>query len=64
MEYPYKIYGGREEIEFLVIFPKDPFNRQKRDLRYDLDITEDESADEQDRVVLCDRGAKNSKIAG
>lgn len=60
----YKIYGGREEIEFLVIFPKDSSNRQKLDLRYDLGITEDETADEQDRVVLCDRGAKKLENRG
>jgi len=60
----YKIYGGREEIEFLVIFLKGASPGQKLDLRYDLGITADETADDQDKVVLCDRGAKKLENRG
>jgi hypothetical protein len=55
----YKMYGGRDHIEFIVIFPEKLSNYKELDMPYDLSIMLDvKAAAKQDIIILCKRGEK------
>lgn len=61
----YKIYGGREDIEFVVILPQERSSRRKLDFRHDRRLIQDNATwAEQDAVVLCDGGEKKLEHTG
>lgn len=55
----YKIYGGRDYIEFIVIFPEKLSNYKKFDMLYDLSMMMGVKATaKQDIIIICKRGEK------
>jgi hypothetical protein len=52
----YKIYGGRDYIEFIVISPEELSNYRKFDMPYDLSIMMDVKAAAKQDIIICKRG--------
>jgi len=59
----YRVFGGREGIEFIVILPKGAAFPGGRALRCDVSIIGSDHGEE-DKVVICERGVKRLEHAG
>ena len=52
----YRVFGGREDIEFVVIRPERSARPDDRTLRCDRSIVRGDGAGDEDQIILCDRG--------
>jgi hypothetical protein len=59
----YRVFGGREDIEFVIVRSKGPEAMLNRTLHHDLSIAGN-GAGEEDKVIVCDRGVKRLDHTG
>jgi hypothetical protein len=59
----YRVFGGREDIEFMIVRPKGAEAFRDGALRHDLSIAGN-GAGPEDKIVVCDRGVKRLDHTG